>query len=530
MVTLSDIELWTDPSEMQDVSLRGDGPLGAERQARARVLVVTGSRGGVGKSLIAANLGIYLSTIGRRTWVVDSDRAGANLHVYLGMPSALGGTPDLDPVKMGTAQLRAVPTDLAGLSYVMGGQDEPLLGSPRVTPTRQITELARTADAEFVVVDLGAGLKGSRLDAWLDADGRLFVAAPDPGSMENTYRFVRRAFARHLLRRIDSAGERRRMLSWLRTLGHTPAPTDLLRRLDAAGDALADAVQGAVASFVFPFVLSQTRSKEDLELGEAMMTVIKRRLGLRADFLGYIEYDDAAPACARVLRPLLVESPGSKAGKQIEKLSRRVMNDALGRMSVRPLRGAPAESHHDLLGVGRQASDEEVRRAYKRMREVFRPGALAVFGLFDEAQLRVINARLDEAHDVLLDPSRRVPYELSVFPPELLGPEAGHLEGVSSEPPPDPPLITPETDFSGALLRAVRESQGVALAEVAKRTKVGTHHLEAIEKEDFAHMPAPVYVRGFVAELAKYLKLDVTQVSRTYLRRYRQFIQEQAAR
>ena len=45
-----------------------------------------------------------------------------------------------------------------------------------------------------------------------------------------------------------------------------------------------------------------------------------------------------------------------------------------------------------------------------------------------------------------------------------------------------------------------------------------------------AQWPAAVYVGGFVAELAKYLKLDVTQVSRTYLRRYRQFIQEQAAR
>lgn len=523
----SDIELWTDPAEMQDASLRDGAGLAT---SGPRTVVITGARGGLGKSVLAANFGIYLATIGRRTTVVDADPGGANVHVYLGLPSPLGGTPDLEPVALGAPRPEVRATDLVGLSYALTGHDEPLLGAPRVTPVREVLALARGADAEFVVLDMGASLKGARLDAWLDADARLFVSAPDPAAVENTYRFVRRAFARHLLRRTPKGADRRRMLHWLRTLGHTPAPTDLLRRLDAAGDALSDTVQAAVSAFVFPFALSRTRSKEDAELGEAMTTVIKRRLGLRADWLGYVEEDDAVPACARVKRPLLIESPGSKVGKQIEKLARRVMNDALGRMSVRPLRTAPHESHHDLLGIGRHASDEEVRRAYKRMKEVFRPDALAVYGLYDAAQLRVINARLDEAHDVLLDSARRTPYELSVFPPEDPNERLGTAPGTVLAPPPEPPLITPETDFTGGLLRAVRESQGIALAEIAKRTKVGTHHLEAIEREDFSAMPAPVYVRGFVAELAKYLKLDVTQVSRSYLRRYRQFIQEQASR
>ena len=36
----------------------------------------------------------------------------------------------------------------------------------------------------------------------------------------------------------------------------------------------------------------------------------------------------------------------------------------------------------------------------------------------------------------------------------------------------------------------------------------------------FAALPASVYLRGFVQEIAKFLKLDPTQVARTYLRRY----------
>ena len=33
-------------------------------------------------------------------------------------------------------------------------------------------------------------------------------------------------------------------------------------------------------------------------------------------------------------------------------------------------------------------------------------------------------------------------------------------------------------------------------------------------------MPAAVYLRGFLVELARFLRLDPTQVTRTYLARY----------
>jgi flagellar biosynthesis protein FlhG len=83
--------------------------------------------------------------------------------------------------------------------------------------------------------------------------------------------------------------------------------------------------------------------------------------------------------------------------------------------------------------------------------------------------------------------------------------------------------LNPESVFTGALLRKVRESQGVELQDIVARTKISRSHLSAIETEAFAELPAFVYLRGFVTELAKYLKLDSTQVTRTYLKRYREW-------
>ena len=81
--------------------------------------------------------------------------------------------------------------------------------------------------------------------------------------------------------------------------------------------------------------------------------------------------------------------------------------------------------------------------------------------------------------------------------------------------------IGPDTEFTGDLLRRVRESQGIEVGELSARTKITKQHIRAIEEEQFHELPPAVYIRGFVGELAKLLKLDVTQVTRTYMKRVR---------
>jgi cytoskeletal protein RodZ len=67
------------------------------------------------------------------------------------------------------------------------------------------------------------------------------------------------------------------------------------------------------------------------------------------------------------------------------------------------------------------------------------------------------------------------------------------------------------------VLRRVRESRGLTLHQIAERTKVARHHLENIEADRYAMLPAPVYLRGILVSLAKELRLDGPKVSRSYL-------------
>jgi flagellar biosynthesis protein FlhG len=57
--------------------------------------------------------------------------------------------------------------------------------------------------------------------------------------------------------------------------------------------------------------------------------------------------------------------------------------------------------------------------------------------------------------------------------------------------------INAETQFTGALLRKVRESQGVE-SPTSRAHQDLDAHIVAIENESAQDLPAPVYVQGFV--------------------------------
>jgi cytoskeletal protein RodZ len=50
----------------------------------------------------------------------------------------------------------------------------------------------------------------------------------------------------------------------------------------------------------------------------------------------------------------------------------------------------------------------------------------------------------------------------------------------------------------GAHLRQLREARGVSLEEIARATRVNSSYLQALEADDHASLPVPVFTRGFI--------------------------------
>lgn len=59
----------------------------------------------------------------------------------------------------------------------------------------------------------------------------------------------------------------------------------------------------------------------------------------------------------------------------------------------------------------------------------------------------------------------------------------------------------------GETLRQARLDKGVSLADAEHDTRIRRRYLEALENEDFAALPAPVYARGMIRAYGRYLGL-----------------------
>ena len=494
------------------------------------LIAIGGGRGGVGKSVVAVNLGVYLAQLGRTVALVDADPNGGELHTMLGVsvPARPRG-PD-DPPEEDLPMFKTpVPGLLLSPQAYATGSTVPVRPGRKARWARRLRQL----DVDYVLMDLGSGTAPATLDLFLEADLGICVTSPEPPSVEATYRFCRALFHRQLRRLLFKDRFRMRLSERAQAeLPPLPSPQELVRAV-ARYDAAVGELASAELSKLRPrLVVNCVRLRTDSDLGPGMCEMATRYLGVNLDSIGHVEQDDAVWLSVVRRRPLLIDSPTSKSARNLERVARRMLALVTTRDQTRPpaaVELVPQElSLYDVLWTHRGATDEELRRAYKRQRELFQADGLALTSLMSEAQLQVAQARIEEAHDTLLDPLRRRAYDVSTFPEQeedqprasaqvdtaLAAERAMLRQELLHE-------IHAETDFTGALLAKVRESLGIELEEISNHTKISQAHLRAIEAEEFDKLPALVYARGFVQQVASYLKLDPTQVSRTYLRRMR---------
>lgn len=508
--------------------------LGAPSVGRTRHLIaVGGGRGGVGKSVLSVNLAVYFAQLGRNVVICDAAPEGSNLHSMLGVLDPPLTTRDAEeegsvtPVATSVPGLRLMPTNYDGLT------------TTPARPTRRSGWLGRLNDvhADYVILHLGSSFSPATLDLFLAADVSICVTVPEPIAIETTYRFLRALFARALRRRLMK--ERFKLKIVERAIVQLPplaSPREVVATIRRYDQSLGVQAARELGKLMPRLVVSQTRLRSDLELGTSMSAVAERFLGTQLDYLGHVDHDDAAWITVRKRSPLLVDSPTSKSARNIERVARRILAVLAAKASRGP-ETAPNDSRarnddapltlYDTLGVGRTAADDEIRRAYKRQREIFREGSFPVVSVVSAQAMREEQSRIEEAYDTLLDANKRRAYDLATFPDDV--PHSAPKRTATSAALAEQLLLQaevarevhPETEFTGALLTKVRLSQGVELSDIAQRTKISASHLRAIEAEAVADLPALVYVQGFVQEIAKYLRLDTQQVVRSYMRRLR---------
>ncbi len=230
---------------------------------------------------------------------------------------------------------------------------------------------------------------------------------------------------------------------------------------------------------------------------------------------------------------------------------------------------------YELLEVSPDASTQDIHRAYDRARKVYEPNSIALYSLLSPEETDKIRQRLDEAYRTLIyDETRReydrnlrmrhelpeppppkpkyqprpapqqtpppprdivpplpvgIPASPAITVPPTAAPAAALIPAAQAAPepaqarPPQQETLQPPpamTEFTGAVIRILREQKNLTLQGVADATKVSARHLQHIEEEAFAKLPPRPYLRGFLGLFAKALGFEPDRIVNDYMKRY----------
>jgi flagellar biosynthesis protein FlhG len=548
------------------------------RAATPKVVAIASGKGGVGKSVLAANVGIFLAQLGRRVILIDASFGCPSLHSLTGASDGKYGLSAFLRREITRLEEALVTTPFDGLALLSGRNNGLSIASYARSASRRLLAELRAAPADYVILDLGPGTGNDVLDLYLFADLHLLVISSEPTAIEGAFRFARCAFARL----IRSSERYQSLAEELQQACDHGVPTPLQLYLAAKNRSEQDALllRAAIQSFRPQLIVNRARTRDDLLLGPSLAMISRRHLGLPVGYLGYIEEDDAVSVTVSRRRPLASEYPQAKVAKDIERVVRRII--AFEGLKPTDYRNVPIaledRNHYDILGSHPGATDEELRRCYRQAKQVYNEQSRVVYGVLPAEQLKAMHRRLDVACATLLDPELRQAYNRTIFPEwqstgitEIAGRTSGAAHGVTSprndaqeerrlgddgddgndnlEIFLDPAALAHEApgrahqqleksehppqreaaagadgsapvEITGEFIRQTRTTRGLKLEDIARETKISVSYLQAIEAEQFSLAPAPVYLKGFVKAVARCLELNPERVATAYMERY----------
>ena len=293
-----------------------------------KIWAVGGGKGGVGKSLVSANVAICLALMGNKVVAVDLDLGGANLHTCLGLPIPQVTLSDYVSKKVTNFEDLLVSTPINNLKIISGAQDELGMANLKHMHKNQIIRKLGDLDADYILFDLGAGTAFNTIDFFITADKGILVVLPEPTSIENTYRFIKSVFYRRL-KMVEGVAEIEPMIletmNTKVTSGASASPADLIKKISEYNPEVGLRVKAEMAQFRPNLIINQVRSQADIDIGYSIQSICRRYFGIEMTFPGYLDYDQSVWQSVRKRKPLLIEYPNSKLVNNFDRIVHRLI-------------------------------------------------------------------------------------------------------------------------------------------------------------------------------------------------------------
>ena len=202
-------------------------------------------------------------------------------------------------------------------------------------------------------------------------------------------------------------------------------------------------------------------------------------------------------------------------------------------------------NNYEILDIPINASEFEIRQAYKEALSIYDKDSLATYSLFTDEERSDVLKKIEEAFYTLIDEKTRTDYdkmlvqagkvEASSFnKKELRKPiplfrtrtsidessffkrikrkvEVQELKEISNQ-------ILSKDVISGKDLKMLRESIGIELEEIFEIARISISTLQAIEENQPDRLPSKIYLKNFLKLYADILQVDSKKIVDGYLK------------
>ena len=291
---------------------------------------VAGGKGGTGKSIITANLGIGLSIIGFKIILVDGDLGGPNLHNYLSIKKPQYTLNDFISNKISNLNEILIDTPLENLKIISGGTE--LLGVANLPYMKKekILRHINNLNADFIIMDLGAGTSYNTLDFFNLSNKGIIISNPEPNAKYDAYYFLKNAIFRKISKNLKKDSEVKNIINkFLEENKSTIEISKFMNYLKSESKISSEIVEDFLNSYKPKLIMNKVRNKKQIREGEWFVNLVKNFLIIDMDYIGYMEFDDRVVHSSEKIVPFIFKYPKCDATKNVYQIINNLYNHFL---------------------------------------------------------------------------------------------------------------------------------------------------------------------------------------------------------
>ncbi len=361
-----------------------------------QIIPVASGKGGVGKSLVAANLAIALGKAGKKVIIADLDLGASNLHLVLGQQAPKAG---LGTYLSGSIDFSAIilDTNYENVQFIPGDAEIPGLTAMKISQKNDIIKKLQNLDTDFLIVDLGAGTHTSILDFFLLSPQGIIVTSPTVTATLDAYLFLKNAIFRLMYNSFKKNSKAYKFLENLKSDAHSlqriyiPKLIDTLMQVDPQST---EVFRRRIARFKPRLILNMIDDPKDADKAQKIRRSCTEYLGLELEHLGIIYRDSLQDIALASRLPIIIYKPNAMLSQAIFRISEKIAFSETIRFD--------SDGNYDSFQYAESEAQEDFENKMTYIEELLGTGALTMNELaetiktqqYEISQLKKENALL----------------------------------------------------------------------------------------------------------------------------------------